>query len=42
MKEIKLRDDVVFGGGRLVLRDATPSLEQAQEAAKRLGIVVVD
>jgi len=30
------------GGGRVVLRDAVPSLEQAKEAAKRLGIVVVD
>ncbi len=30
------------GGGRLVLKDAIPSLEQAQEAAKRLGIVVVE
>lgn len=30
------------GGGRLVLRDATPSLEKAREAAKRLGIVLVD
>lgn len=30
------------GGGRLVLVDAKPSLEAAEKAAKRLGIVVVD
>jgi len=35
-------DTLNRGGGRLVLRDATPSLELAQEAAKKLGIVVVD
>ncbi|MDR3139917.1 MAG: hypothetical protein LBT95_09655 [Treponema sp.] len=29
------------GGGRLVLRDASPSLEEAQAAAKKLGIVLV-
>ena len=34
-------DSLNRGGGRLVLRNALPSLEQAQEAAKRLGIVVV-
>ena len=34
-------DTLNRGGGRVVLRDAVPSLAQAQEAAKRLGIVVV-
>ena len=34
-------DSLNRGGGRLVLRNAVPSLEKAQEAAKRLGIVVV-
>lgn len=34
-------DTLNRGGGRVVLRDAVPSLEKAQEAAKRLGIVVV-
>ncbi|MCI8328266.1 MAG: serine dehydratase [Oscillibacter sp.] len=34
-------DTLNRGGGRVVLRDAVPSLELAQEAAKRLGIVVV-
>ena len=34
-------DTLNRGGGRLVLRDASPSLMEAQEAAKRLGIVVV-
>ena len=35
-------DSLNRGGGRLVLRNAVPSLEKAQEAAKRLGIVVVE
>ena len=35
-------DTLNRGGGRLVLRNATPSLEKAQEAAKKLGIVVVE
>ena len=35
-------DTLNRGGGRLVLRDAVPSLEKAQEAAKKLGIVVVE
>ena len=35
-------DTLTRGGGRLVLRNATPSLEKAQEAAKKLGIVVVE
>jgi len=35
-------DSLNRGGGRLVLRSAVPGLEQAQEAAKRLGIVVVE
>lgn len=35
-------DTLNRGGGRLVLRDATPSLEEATTAAKRLGIVLVD
>lgn len=30
------------GGARLVLRNATPSLEEAQKTAQRLGIVLVD
>lgn len=30
------------GGGRLVLRNASPSLEKAKEAAERLGIVLVE
>ena len=30
------------GGGRVVLRNAVPSLEAAQAAAKKLGIVVVE
>ena len=30
-------DTLNRGGGRLVLRNATPSLEKAQEAAKKLG-----
>ena len=34
-------DTLNRGGGRLVLRDATPSLAEAQAAAKRLGIVLV-
>ena len=35
-------DTLNRGGGRLVLRNATPSLEKAQEAAKKLGSVVVE
>ena len=35
-------DSLNRGGGRLVLRNAVPSLKEAQEAAKRLGIVVVE
>ena len=35
-------DTLNRGGGRLVLRNAVPSLEKAQEAAKKLGIVVVE
>lgn len=35
-------DSLNRGGGRLVLRNAVPSLQMAQEAARRLGIVVVD
>ncbi len=35
-------DTLNRGGGRLVLRDASPSLEKAVEAAKRLGIVLVE
>lgn len=35
-------DSLNRGGGRLVLRNAVPSLEKAQEAAKKLGIVVVE
>lgn len=35
-------DTLNRGGGRLVLRDAVPSLEAAQEAARKLGIVVVE
>lgn len=35
-------DTLNRGGGRLVLRDASPSLEEAVEAAKRLGIVLVE
>lgn len=34
-------DTLNRGGGRLVLRDATPSLAEAEVAAKRLGIVLV-
>lgn len=34
-------DTLNRGGGRLVLRGATPSLEEATAAAKRLGIVLV-
>lgn len=34
-------DTLNRGGGRLVLRDASPSLEKAQAAAIRLGIVLV-
>ena len=34
-------DTLNRGGGRLVLRDATPSLAEAETAAKRLGIVLV-
>jgi L-serine dehydratase len=30
------------GGGRLVLRDASPSLAEAKDAAKKLGIVLVE
>ncbi len=33
-------DTLNRGGGRVHLRDASPSLEQAAEAAKRLGIVL--
>ena len=35
-------DTLNRGGGRVVLRNAVPSLEQAVEAAKRLGIVMVE
>lgn len=35
-------DSLNRGGGRLVLRNAVPSLARAQEAAKKLGIVVVE
>ena len=35
-------DTLNRGGGRLVLRDASPSLAEAEEAAKRLGIVLVE
>lgn len=35
-------DTLNRGGGRLVLRAAVPSLEQAQRAAEKLGIVVVE
>lgn len=35
-------DSLNRGGGRLVIRDATPSKEAALQAAERLGIVVVD
>lgn len=34
-------DTLNRGGGRLVLRDASPSLSQARSAAQRLGIVLV-
>lgn len=34
-------DTLNRGGGRLVLRDASPSLAEAEAAAKRLGIVLV-
>ena len=34
-------DTLNRGGGRLVLRDASPSLEEAAAAARRLGIVLV-
>jgi L-serine dehydratase len=33
-------DTLNRGGGRLVLRDASPSLEDARQAARRLGIVL--
>lgn len=35
-------DSLNRGGARLVLRDASPSLEAAREIAKQLGIVVID
>lgn len=35
-------DTLNRGGGRLVLRDASPSLEAAKAAAERLGIVLVE
>lgn len=35
-------DTLNRGGGRLVMRDAVPSREQAEAAAKRLGIVLVE
>lgn len=34
-------DTLNRGGGRLVLRDASPSLDKAKEVAQRLGIVLV-
>lgn len=34
-------DTLNRGGGRLVLRDASPNLKEAEEAANRLGIVLV-
>ncbi len=34
-------DTLNRGGGRLVLRDASPSLDEAKAAAERLGIVLV-
>jgi L-serine dehydratase len=36
-----MADTLNRGGGRLVLRDAAPSLEEARQAAARLGIVLV-
>jgi L-serine dehydratase len=35
-------DTLNRGGGRIVLRDALPSREEAMEIAKKLGIVVVE
>lgn len=35
-------DSLNRGGGRLVLRDASPSIEKAREIAEKLGIVLVD
>lgn len=35
-------DTLNRGGGRLVIRNAKPSIEEALQAAKELGIVVVD
>ncbi|ACB85726.1 hypothetical protein [Natranaerobius thermophilus] len=35
-------DTLNRGGGRLVLRDATPSLDKAKQIAEDLGIVLVD
>lgn len=35
-------DSLNRGGGRVVIRDASPSKEEAVSAAQRLGIVVVD
>ncbi len=35
-------DTLNRGGGRLVLRNASPSLEEARAAAERLGIVLVE
>ena len=35
-------DSLNRGGGRLVLRSATPSLEQARSAAGKLGIILAD
>jgi L-serine dehydratase len=38
---ISMVDTLNRGGGRLVLRDASPSLEEAKKIAQELGIVLV-
>ena len=40
-KDTVVVDALNRGGGRLVLRDATPSKEEAEKIAKELGIVLV-
>jgi L-serine dehydratase len=41
-KSVVMIDTLNRGGGRLVIRDATPSKEEALKIAKDLGIVVVE
>ena len=37
-----VREEIMKGGARLVLRDASPSVERAREIAEELNIVLID